>query len=247
VTVAAVLERLDELAFPLYFVDFETVMPALPVFPGTSPYQVAKVQWSIHTLHEDGALHHAEYLAEDCSCDPGPEFARTLLDALGERGTFVHYSAYERTALVDIALRHPEFRERLVDRIPGFHEPLAKKLAQQGASPEELRRPTAGGLAAFDLGMRVVRDGCRHPVLGIGGWSIKKAIKVLAPDLPPYDALAVSNGDQAMLATVEMLSPETPAERAAQIRRDLLEYCRQDTLAMVEIYRTLERIRSSAA
>jgi hypothetical protein len=236
----APLSRLCGLAFPLHFVDFETVMPALPVFVGTSPYQTVKVQWSMHVLHEDGRLEHAEYLVSDTSVEPSAEFFTTLIDALGEHGTFVHYSTYERTQLVDIAVRLPELRQPLVDRIPGFHRPLLSALSRNGIADESLREPTAGGLADFDLGARVVKDGCFHPVFGSdNGWSIKPAIKILAKDLPPYSALAISGGEQAMNALEEMLDPETDSDRAAALRADLLAYCAQDTLAMVEIYRTL--------
>lgn len=239
VTRDAVLRRLEGLPFPLHFVDFETVNPALPIFPGTSPFQVVKVQWSVHTLHADGALTHAEYLVDHARHDPAPEFIRSLFETLGEVGTFLHYSTFERTALVDIALRYPEWRQPLIDRIPAFEDALRRKLIDAGASHAGLSRARAGGLTAFDLGMRVVRDGCSHPVLGLRGWSIKRAIQVLAPGLPPYESLAVSDGDQAMTATAEMLATGTPPERAEQIRRDLLQYCRHDTLAMVEIYRAL--------
>jgi hypothetical protein len=240
-TVPSVLARLKGLPFPLHFVDFETVMPALPIFVGTRPYQTIKVQWSLHTLHEDGTLEHAEWLIGDASVDPSGEFARTLFDALGTEGTFVHYSPYERTALIDIALRLPEWRQPLVDHIPGFYGKLAEKLAANGISYADLHRPASGGLVDFDLGARVVREGCLHPVFGPmgGGWSIKDAIKILAPNLPAYEALAVSNGSMAMIATQEMLDPETDSVRAAQIRTDLLAYCRQDTQAMVDIYETL--------
>ncbi len=239
VTDPAVMRRLEGLPFPLYFVDFETINPALPVFPGTSPFQVAKVQWSVHSLHADGTLEHAEFLVRDASTDPSSEFMETLFDALGHTGTFVHYGTYERTALVDIALRNPEWRQPLVDRIPGFYDALARKLAEHGVSYADLQRPSDSGLVAFDLGMRIVRPGCTHPVFGENGWSIKRAIQVLAPDLPPYAALVVSDGEQSMSATEEMLAHDTPREHAARIRADLLEYCKQDTLAMVEIYRGL--------
>jgi hypothetical protein len=45
-----------------------------------------------------------------------------------------------------------------------------------------------------------------------------------------------------MLATQEMLDPATDPERAAAVRTDLLAYCKQDTEAMVEIYRNLKAI-----
>ena len=239
VTDPAVMRRLDELPFPLYFVDFETINPGLPLFPGTSPFQVAKVQWSVHILHADDRLEHAEYLARSASTDPGPEFIGALLDALSTHGTFVHYSHYERTHLIDIAVRHPAWRQPLIDRIPGFFDTLTRKLADNGISYAGLHRPQKGGLVAFDLGMRIVRDGCSHPIFGPRGWSIKDAVRVITPDLPAYDGLAVRDGEEAMSATVEMLSPETPPDRAEQIRRDLLEYCKLDTYAMVEIYRRL--------
>lgn len=239
VTDPAVMRRLDELPRPLYFVDFETINPGLPLFPGTSPFQVVKVQWSLHTLRADGRLEHAEYLVRSAKGDPGPEFINTLLEALGTRGTIVHYSHYERTQLVDIAARYPEWRQPLVDRIPGFFDTLARKLAECGTSFADLRRPQVDGLVAFDLGMRIVRDGCSHPVFGPRGWSIKDAVRVITPDLPAYDGLAVRDGEEAMSATIEMLSPDTPSDRSEQIRRDLLEYCKLDTYAMVEIYRRL--------
>ena len=244
-TVDAVLECLDDLRFPLHFVDFETVNPPLPIFVGSSPFQVKRVQWSIHTLRADGGLSHAEWLASDASCDPDPEFMRTLLEALGTEGTFIHYSAYERTQLVDIAVRHPEFRQRLVERIPGFSNKLVERLAGSGISYADLMPSGSGGLGDFDLGVRVVRDGCLHPTLGPRHYTIKTAIKLLARDLPPYEGLAVSNGGQAMAATQVMLAAETTAEQKAQIREDLLTYCEQDTRSMVEIYRTLALLRAA--
>ncbi|MDZ4063521.1 MAG: hypothetical protein U1E22_02530, partial [Coriobacteriia bacterium] len=41
----AILKCIDDLEFPLLFVDFETLNPGLPLFPGTSPFQMMKVQW----------------------------------------------------------------------------------------------------------------------------------------------------------------------------------------------------------
>ena len=245
-TVESILQRLDDLRFPLHFVDFETVNPALPIFVGTSPFQVMRVQWSMHTLHADGRLDHDEWLVDDASRDPDPEFMRTLLDALGTEGTFIHYSPYERTQLVNIARRHPEFRQPLVDRIPGFRDRLVEKLAEDRVSFADLRPASSHALADFDLGMSVVRDGCLHPELGAGKYTIKTAIKLLARDLPPYEGLAVSNGDQAMAATQEMLADETPPNRAAQIREDLLEYCAQDTTSMVKIYWTLMALKAGS-
>jgi len=238
-----VLRRLDRLEYPLLFVDFETLNPALPLFPGTSPFQAVKVQWSLHRLDADGTLSHAEWIVEDGNHDPSEEFLTSLLDALGTHGTFIHYSHYEVTQLTDLAVRLPRLRDRLIATIPGLYDRVAPKLRERG---ESLARPpqSSGGIVTFDLGVRVVKGGCIHPMLN-GRWSIKYAITLLARDLPPYESLDVSNGDQAMLATTEMLRPDTPGERRAAIRESLLRYCEQDTMAMAEIYRTLMQMRHS--
>lgn len=235
----AVLARLDELVFPLHFVDFETINPALPVFPGTSPYQPVCVQFSVHTLFEDGRVIHNEFLVEDASEDPSSEFATRLLDVLGTAGTIVHYSSYEVTRLADIAVRHPSVRQRLIERIPALYDRVVTKLASEDAVAPSLEPPTGPGLSLFDLGARIVREGCSHPVLGERGWSIKRAVQVLVPSFPGYQGLAVRSGDEAMLATLQLLDPATPPQRARELRSDLLAYCRHDTLAMLEIYRTL--------
>lgn len=236
----AVLSRLEDLAFPLHFVDFETVNPALPVFPGTSPYEPVCVQFSVHTLFQDGRVTHSEHLVETTDRDPSPDFASRLLEVLGTEGTFIHYSPYEITRLTEIAVKHPSVRQQLIERIPALYDRVAEKLAtaDHGASGP-LERPTRQGLVPFDLGARVVRDGCAHPVLGERGWSIKQAVQVLTPSLPTYEGLAIKSGDEAMLATLEMLDPATPQERARHLRADLLAYCEHDTLAMLEIYRSL--------
>jgi len=246
--VPAILKRLDELRYPLCFADFETLNPGLPVFPGTSPYQVTRVQWSLHTLQEDGTLEHAEWLLSSADEIPDREFMATLLDALPAEGTFIHYAPYERTQMIDIACRYPEFRQPLIDLIPGFHDKLVEKMAERGLSHADLHPRHEGGLLAFDLGTRIVKDGCLHPVFGPDSkkWTIKLAISVLARDLPPYASLAVGNGDQAMIATAEMLDPATTTERAAEISAALLEYCCQDTMSMVMMYQTLLAAERSA-
>lgn len=63
--IPSALKGLDDLPYPLHFVDFETIAPALPIFIGTQPYQSARVQWSIHSLHADGLLEHREWLVSE--------------------------------------------------------------------------------------------------------------------------------------------------------------------------------------
>jgi len=73
-----------------------------------------------------------------------------------------------------------------------------------------------------------------------GSTSIKNVLPVVCPHLS-YDGLAVGNGGTAMAAWLSM-SRETDPEIKRQKRADLLEYCKLDTFAMVEIYRFLLKL-----
>lgn len=70
-----------------------------------------------------------------------------------------------------------------------------------------------------------------------GSWSIKAVLPTVAPQLD-YAALGdVRNGEAAQSAYLEAIDPGTPEQRRAVLQRELLAYCRLDTLAMVELSR----------
>ncbi len=80
--IGAVLRSLEH---PLHFLDFETINPAVPLYPGTRPYDQIPFQWSLHRLDAGGAMSHSEFL-HDGPDDPRPHFTAALVEALGERG-----------------------------------------------------------------------------------------------------------------------------------------------------------------
>ncbi len=104
---------LQEVTYPLHFLDFETFNPALPVYPGTRPYQVIPFQWSLHVRDRAGDLSHRAFLADGDS-DPRERFTVGLLDAVGIEGTIVAYSNYEQTITRQLAADHPAFTDRLL-------------------------------------------------------------------------------------------------------------------------------------
>lgn len=71
-----------------------------------------------------------------------------------------------------------------------------------------------------------------------GSASIKKVLPVIVPELS-YDSLGIRKGDQAVERWEKMIDADTPEEEKEQIAKDLLEYCKLDTLAMVRIYEKL--------
>lgn len=113
---------LSDVEYPIHFLDFETVNPAIPRYAGTSPYEVIPFQWSNHVLYEHGTLEHREYLCEDHK-DPREDFTLSLLDALGQRGTIFVYTTYEKTVIQRLAEHFPQYQDDLM-RIPNRFKDL---------------------------------------------------------------------------------------------------------------------------
>lgn len=77
-----------------------------------------------------------------------------------------------------------------------------------------------------------------------GSYSIKYVLPALLPgeDELNYQNLTIQNGSMAM-STYQTLHTN-PAEEIAQIRKDLLAYCKLDTLAMVRIWEEMCKLTS---
>lgn len=93
--------------------DFETVSPAIPLYPGTRPYQQIPFQWSLHILDSSGRLTHHSFLNDDAK-DPRERFIITLLEAIPRQGAIVTYSSYEKSILNALAHAFPLYRNRLL-------------------------------------------------------------------------------------------------------------------------------------
>ncbi len=103
---AAALAALEP---PLAFLDFETLNPAVPSWPGHGPYEQVPVQLSCHRA--DGT--HHEWLADDAT-DPREPFARALLAACAGARTVVAYGAdFERGCVFQLAAALPSLSEPL--------------------------------------------------------------------------------------------------------------------------------------
>ncbi len=120
----ALARALAALEWPVYHLDFETVMPALPLWRGTRPYETVPFQYSVHVQRRDGTLEHRRYL-HDGTDDPRPALAERLLADLGASGSIVHYTPYERSRLEDLGRSLPHLipalatvRDRLFDLEP---------------------------------------------------------------------------------------------------------------------------------
>jgi Domain of unknown function(DUF2779) len=73
-----------------------------------------------------------------------------------------------------------------------------------------------------------------------GSTSIKKVLPVVVPDLT-YEGMDIADGTAAMEGWLEMVGMHAGEAKLAR-RRALLEYCEQDTLAMVRIFQFLRNL-----
>ena len=108
------LSQLRNVSYPVHHLDFETLMPGIPLYAGTRPYQPLPVQWSNHIESKDHTLRHDAFLSRT-QHDPREEFVVTLLASLGKEGSICVYSEYERSILLSLAELLPEFKQDLLD------------------------------------------------------------------------------------------------------------------------------------
>ncbi len=125
---------LQGLQRPIHFLDFETVGPAVPRYPGTRPYQTLAFQFSDHILDRDDSINHREYLCREDK-DPHDEFTRALLEALGSEGNVVIYTSYEKKIVRTLADEFPDMRNQLlalIDRMKDLHAMIKKNYYHPG-------------------------------------------------------------------------------------------------------------------
>ena len=212
IDVAAIKTFLAKAPYPLYFMDFETFMPAVPIFDNTQPYQHIPFQYSLHYKeNKDTPAQHFSFLAEQ-GIDPRKTFIQSLLKHTQSAGTILAFDTLmERNVLNALKKDFPESTQAidmLLHRMVDLMQPFQERSYY-------------------------------HPAMK-NSYSIKNILHALVPELN-YKNLAISSGSIAM-AAFEQLQTETDLFKIVQIRENLEEYCQLDTLAMVKIFEILESV-----
>ena len=188
----AIRVALRRLKSPVFFMDFETFSPAIPLYAGTRPYDTIPFQWSAHRIGAGGSVEHFEYLHEGTG-DPRPEFARTLLEALGTEGSVCVYSGFEAARLNELRALLPERAQavdallrRLVDLLPlvrehVYHPQFHGSYSIKSVYPALVPKAGYDDLAISDGGMA----SAAYPVL-ISPQTPAKERKALRRDLLAY-------------------------------------------------------------
>jgi len=106
----------EQLGYPRFYLDFETIGPAVPAWPGTRPYQALPFQWSCHIERTPGVVEHTEFL--DLSGEPPMRaLAEAMIEALESEGPVLMYTSYERGVIESLAAMFPDLVSALRDII----------------------------------------------------------------------------------------------------------------------------------
>ncbi len=150
-------DALYSVVFPAYYLDFETIRTAIPLYPNIAPYTQIPIQYSLHICTTpDDVLKHLQYLGDPMK-DPRREFAERLISDCGTEGSIIVYTHFEKDRIKELLNVFPDLESHLtalVDRM-------------------------------IDIN-KIVSDNFYHPDFH-GSYSIKNVLPVLVPDLSYED------------------------------------------------------------
>jgi hypothetical protein len=212
---ARVVEReglataLSALVYPIAMLDFETVQLAVPVWSGCTPHAQVPVQFSCHVIGYPGADPIHHEWIARTADDPRRRIAEALIAACRDVETVMAYFA-------------------------SFEQGCLKKLAEW--VPDRAEELMAIHDRIVDL-LPIVREHVYDPAFG-GSFSIKRVLPALVPHLS-YDGLTIGRGDVASAELWRMMFGTMGESERAYVAEALLQYCRLDTEAMVELHQAL--------
>jgi len=207
---AAIKGFLGRLQYPLYFLDYETINPAIPMYDNSRPYQKIPFQFSLHIQKKKGGeCRHSEFLHTGAG-DPRPDLIKALISKCGKKGSVVVYNqGFESGVNKSLGEDFPEYKDRL-DSITG---------------------------RMVDLIIPFRSRYLYHPKMK-GSYSLKSVLPAFVEDLS-YDALEISDGGTASNQYLRCAKGIATDEEMNLIFTNLKKYCYLDTLAEVRLLKIL--------
>lgn len=263
----SIKSSLESWQYPLHFIDFETYTGAIPYHNIMRPYEVIAFQWSCHTIYKDGEEPvHTEWINTEQSF-PNFRFAESLKNQIGDTGTPLMWATHENTVLRAILSQMDVFgyeNEVLKDWLINITKDDGMgrdgRLVDMNAFTfQHYFHPYMKGKTSIKKTLPAVWN--YHPYLHEIPWfkiycKTDESGNILDPyqtlnqifaDQSPEDILAgkeleevVKEGSAAMKAYRDMMYGD-PSQKD-KIKRQLLEYCKLDTMAMVIIWEHWKRL-----
>lgn len=223
---------IQSLKYPLYHLDFESFASPLPRYKGEKPYQQSLFQFSLHVEYQDQRPikdHNFYYLAEDHD-DHRERLVKKLVEYIPMNGghVIVYNKGFESGRIKELIQLFPQYKEPLKD--------IQRRIF-------DLLHLVRGNKEFYEsLGFGKEKDGL--PVYYHEdfqrSFSIKKVLPVFVPALNYNNLEEVHNGQEAQIAYYQM--PYLDQDLRARTYFNMLEYCKQDTWAMVEILEYLRNL-----
>ena len=207
-------EFINNLKYPLYYLDFETFSTAIPIFNGTKAYSQITFQYSLHVQEKEGShAEHYEFLYNG-NKDPRKDFITSLNNHLKDNGTIIVYNqTFEIGRMKELGENFKEYKE-LVENIPA---------------------------RTVDL-LILFREFSYYNPKQQGSASIKKVLPALTGKT--YKGMTISDGGTASVEYFNSHYNKCSEEKRKQVREDLLKYCGLDTEAEIMIIDKLKELIS---
>jgi len=196
----------------LGFLDFETIIRAIPVWPGMAPWQQAAAQFSYHERQPDGTYTHSAFLAEGPD-DARPKLAAAMVRATGKADHVVTYTGFEKTRIRDLQRALPDLvtelealEAKLIDLYPVVKNCVYHPDFKGSFSLKRILTPLVPELTYNDL---VIVDG-----------------RVASVEI----------------ARLLFVADKIPKRERDRVRKELLDYCERDTWAMVKLVERLREL-----
>jgi len=200
------------LEYPLYYLDFETIGPAIPIYDGMRPYQTIPFQFSLHIVENDESepVHHS-FLAEGIE-DPRPQLLSRLQGLLGSEGSIIAYnSGFEEGVLKGLVEAFPKYT--------GWLESILIRIV-------DLLIP----FSSFHYYNASQKDTA----------SLKKVLPAVTGK--GYEEMGIGAGMNASITYERVTYGDAIQEEISRVRADLLKYCKLDTEGMIFIVNKLREL-----
>jgi hypothetical protein len=225
---------LNDLHYPLFHLDFETMNYPLPMYEGEAPYQQSVFQYSLHIERKSGICDKDRDSISFLSTGRGDDrlhLIKSMIENIPEEagGTVIVYNqSFEKGRLKELAEMFPEYRvglesirERVFD-LMHFIKPNG-----QIRKTYALLKKDPGNIAFYSEDLQ-------------RSYSIKKVLPIFAPHLNYANLQEVHNGIEAQVAFMRLKN--LTGKAFDKTYRNMLDYCKQDTWAMVEVLKGLREL-----
>ena len=206
---------LNELKYPLYFLDFETINPAVPVYNNLRPFESIPFQYSLFIVKDRSATpKHYSYIAPGDK-DSRPEILKQLKSFLGNSGSIIAYNAvFEITTLRHASETYIKYQDWVSDIEERF---------------VDLLNP----FRSFSY---------YHPAQG-GSASLKDVLPAITK--LNYNNLDIAEGGMASSEYYRVtFNKDIDIKERQRVYSALEKYCDLDTRGMIEILKSLRKINS---